>query len=67
MLESPDILLLDEPTNALDSESVAWLERFLAQFKGTVVAITHDRYFLDNGEARRSPSCAICANTAPML
>jgi len=48
LLESPDILLLDEPTNHLDAQSVAWLERFLADFKGTVVAITHDRYFLDN-------------------
>lgn len=48
LLSSPDILLLDEPTNHLDAEAVAWLEAFLAQFKGTVVAITHDRYFLDN-------------------
>jgi ATP-binding cassette ChvD family protein len=48
LLEQPDMLLLDEPTNHLDAESVAWLERFLAEFKGTVVAITHDRYFLDN-------------------
>jgi sulfate-transporting ATPase len=48
LLEQPDMLLLDEPTNHLDAESVAWLERFLADFKGTVVAITHDRYFLDN-------------------
>ncbi|GLI60196.1 hypothetical protein VaNZ11_002265 [Volvox africanus] len=48
LLSSPDILLLDEPTNHLDAESVAWLERFLADFKGTVVAVTHDRYFLDN-------------------
>ncbi|CAM6125375.1 unnamed protein product [Calypogeia fissa] len=48
LLQKPDILLLDEPTNHLDAESVAWLERFLAEFKGTVVAITHDRYFLDN-------------------
>jgi len=48
LLSSPDILLLDEPTNHLDAQSVAWLERFLADFKGTVVAITHDRYFLDN-------------------
>src|SRR3954466_1805024 len=45
---SPDLLLLDEPTNHLDAESVAWLERFLAEYKGTVVAVTHDRYFLDN-------------------
>jgi sulfate-transporting ATPase len=42
------VLLLDEPTNHLDAEAVAWLERYLAEFKGTVVAITHDRYFLDN-------------------
>src|SRR5438067_1564900 len=48
LLEEPDILLLDEPTNHLDAESVAWLERHLAEFKGTVVAVTHDRYFLDN-------------------
>jgi ATP-binding cassette ChvD family protein len=48
LLEQPDLLLLDEPTNHLDAESVAWLERFLAEFPGTVVAITHDRYFLDN-------------------
>lgn len=48
LLQAPDILLLDEPTNHLDAESVAWLERFLADFKGTVVAVTHDRYFLDN-------------------
>jgi ATP-binding cassette ChvD family protein len=48
LLEEPDLLLLDEPTNHLDAESVAWLERHLADFKGTIVAITHDRYFLDN-------------------
>ena len=48
LLSNPDMLLLDEPTNHLDAESVAWLERFLHDFKGTVVAITHDRYFLDN-------------------
>jgi len=48
LLSSPDLLLLDEPTNHLDAESVAWLERFLADYKGTVVAVTHDRYFLDN-------------------
>src|SRR5438067_4192419 len=48
LLSAPDLLLLDEPTNHLDAESVAWLERFLAEYKGTVVAITHDRYFLDN-------------------
>jgi ATP-binding cassette ChvD family protein len=48
LLEEPDMLLLDEPTNHLDAESVAWLERHLADFKGCVVAVTHDRYFLDN-------------------
>ena len=48
LLEEPDLLLLDEPTNHLDAESVAWLERHLAEFKGCVVAVTHDRYFLDN-------------------
>jgi energy-dependent translational throttle protein EttA len=48
LLEQPDMLLLDEPTNHLDAESVWWLERYLAEFAGTVVAVTHDRYFLDN-------------------
>jgi ATP-binding cassette ChvD family protein len=48
LLSAPDLLLLDEPTNHLDAESVAWLERFLADYKGTIVAVTHDRYFLDN-------------------
>lgn len=48
LLQSPDILLLDEPTNHLDAESVGWLERFLQSFPGTVIAVTHDRYFLDN-------------------
>lgn len=48
LLREPDLLLLDEPTNHLDAESVGWLEQFLANFKGTVVAVTHDRYFLDN-------------------
>lgn len=48
LMSNPDILLLDEPTNHLDAESVAWLERFLHDFKGTVIAVTHDRYFLDN-------------------
>jgi ATP-binding cassette ChvD family protein len=48
LLSAPDLLLLDEPTNHLDAESVSWLERFLADYKGAVVAVTHDRYFLDN-------------------
>ena len=48
LLSQPDVLLLDEPTNHLDAESVAWLERFLDEYKGTVMAVTHDRYFLDN-------------------
>ena len=48
LLKEPDILLLDEPTNHLDAESVQWLEQHLQQYKGTVIAITHDRYFLDN-------------------
>jgi sulfate-transporting ATPase len=48
LLQHPDLLLLDEPTNHLDAESVAWLERFLAEYTGTVIAVTHDRYFLDN-------------------
>ncbi|MGE0816036.1 MAG: energy-dependent translational throttle protein EttA [Vicinamibacterales bacterium] len=48
LLQSPDLLLLDEPTNHLDAESVGWLERFLKEYAGTVVAVTHDRYFLDN-------------------
>ncbi len=48
LLEKPDLLLLDEPTNHLDAESVAWLERHLAEYAGTIVAVTHDRYFLDN-------------------
>ena len=48
LLARPDLLLLDEPTNHLDAESVAWLERFLKDYQGTVVSVTHDRYFLDN-------------------
>src|SRR5690606_32367150 len=48
LLQRPDMLLLDEPTNHLDAESVEWLEQFLTRFPGTVVAVTHDRYFLDN-------------------
>ncbi len=48
LLSAPDLLLLDEPTNHLDAESVAWLERFLADYRGSVIAVTHDRYFLDN-------------------
>ncbi|HEY5790364.1 MAG TPA: ATP-binding cassette domain-containing protein, partial [Gammaproteobacteria bacterium] len=48
LLSNPDMLLLDEPTNHLDAESVAWLERFLGEYPGTVIAVTHDRYFLDN-------------------
>jgi energy-dependent translational throttle protein EttA len=48
LLQEPDVLLLDEPTNHLDAESVHWLERFLSEYKGTVIAVTHDRYFLDN-------------------
>ena len=48
LLQQPDILLLDEPTNHLDAESIDWLEQHLAQYKGTVIAVTHDRYFLDN-------------------
>ena len=48
LLTQPDILLLDEPTNHLDAESVQWLEKHLQDYKGTVIAVTHDRYFLDN-------------------
>jgi ATPase subunit of ABC transporter with duplicated ATPase domains len=48
LLRQPDVLLLDEPTNHLDAESVLWLEEHLRQYKGTVIAVTHDRYFLDN-------------------
>ena len=48
LIQEPDILLLDEPTNHLDAESVQWLEQHLQRYKGTVIAVTHDRYFLDN-------------------
>lgn len=48
LLEKPDMLLLDEPTNHLDAESVSWLEDYLKHYEGTVILITHDRYFLDN-------------------
>ena len=48
LLQKPDILILDEPTNHLDAESVAWLEHHLQRYEGTVIAVTHDRYFLDN-------------------
>ena len=48
LLQEPDVLLLDEPTNHLDAESIDWLEQFLKNYKGTVIAVTHDRYFLDN-------------------
>ncbi len=48
LLQKPDILLLDEPTNHLDAETVGWLEQHLARYEGTVIAVTHDRYFLDN-------------------
>ena len=48
LLQKPDILLLDEPTNHLDAESVHWLEKHLQDYKGTIIAVTHDRYFLDN-------------------
>src|SRR5207249_5816849 len=48
LLQRPDLLLLDQPTNCLEGESVAWRERFLKEYPGTVVAVTHDRYFLDN-------------------
>src|SRR5204863_8071514 len=48
LLQKPDILLLDEPTNHLDAESVSWLEQHLQKYEGTIIAVTHDRYFLDN-------------------
>ena len=48
LIQTPDVLLLDEPTNHLDAESILWLEQHLQQYKGTVIAVTHDRYFLDN-------------------
>jgi len=56
LLRKPDILLLDEPTNHLDAETVAWLEHHLQQFEGTVIAVTHDRYFLDNVAKNGKPS-----------
>jgi len=62
LLEKPDLLLLDEPTNHLDAESVAWLERHLAEYPGTVVAVTHDRYFLDNVAAGSWSSIAAPAS-----
>jgi sulfate-transporting ATPase len=62
LLSKPDMLLLDEPTNHLDAESVDWLEVFLRQFPGTVVAVTHDRYFLDLSDARKSPFTKVTAN-----
>ena len=70
LLSKPDMLLLDEPTNHLDAESVEWLEVFLKRFPGTVVAITHDRYFLDNAaewilELDRGPAFRGRATTAP--
>ena len=55
LLQKPDLLLLDEPTNHLDAESVAWLERFLHEYPGTVVAVTHDRYFRDTVAGERCP------------
>ncbi len=61
LLSQPDILLMDEPTNNLDAQSVAWLERTLAAFKGTVVAVTHDRFFLDNvAGIKQSADCHFC-------
>jgi sulfate-transporting ATPase len=72
LLSKPDMLLLDEPTNHLDAESVDWLEQFLQRFTGTVVAITHDRYFLDNAaewilELDRGPAFPTRATTATWL
>jgi len=70
LLSKPDMLLLDEPTNHLDAESVDWLEQFLQRFPGTVVAVTHDRYFLDNAaewilELDRGQGIPGRATTAP--
>ena len=61
LLMAPDLLLLDEPTNHLDAESVGWLERHLKDYKGAVIAVTHDRYFLDN-VAGWMPTCRISSN-----
>ena len=70
LLRAPDLLLLDEPTNHLDAESVDWLERHLAEYQGTIVAVTHDRYFLDNVagwilELDRAGACRTRATTPP--
>ena len=62
LLEAPDLLLLDEPTNHLDAESILWLEQFLHQYKGAVIAVTHDRYFMDN-----VASCTRIRATTPRI